>query len=288
MLDNVSGYAVDKAKFALELGGLDFIERKLAWESVFGDIVGPQGGKSYNVVSVKKGAVADTYLYIFDVWGEAAQYVDELDFEHWYPHLDRLDLKVGMPITPEGQHDLYLYLMDKVGRNRSVDLRQSPIRQKRGNRDAGGKTLSLGSHKSDLRIHWTQRGQETGYQEFQVQHDKLANETASATFYRTHPEYAHEPIDWQWLAQTTLTHAQLEMTDITGLYDYEIARILDGTSDSHAVLEQRLARIEKEVGRLPKDAIWSLFEALRVKLFEAGPTDDDGVDNSADATASPM
>lgn len=267
MLDNINGYAVDKAKFAFELMPELAALFREEFEEVFGGIVGPQGGRTYNIVTVKKGAARGTYLYLFDVWGEAAALVDNLDFSSWYPHIDRVDLKVTMPMTPDGRDNYHAYLKDKVGNKRSFGMQDSPPRQKRGHRDAGGHTLALGSHKSDFRVHWTLRTDEVGYQEFQLEGSRLKPAIYSQEFYIREKGEWESKIGWEPLVQALLVNAQIELQGLDGLYDSERANILAGAMDVHGVIERKLDYLEYQINMLPKDGLYSLYQALEQKLF---------------------
>lgn len=274
MLDNVAGYAVDRAKFWVELDTTELIAMGNQFRTVFGDAVGPQGGKVYSIQSVKQGSAPHLYWYAFDVWGDVSARIDELDFETWYPYLDRLDLKVGMPMTEAGRDNYRDYLKEKLNGTRSIRLMDSPHRQKRGNRDAGGHTLALGSHKSDYRVHWTLRGEEEGYQEFQLEGTRLQSAKSYQELVATrNPDYAHHR-GWEHMCRSILTSAQIELSDLDGLYDSDRAAILAGREDVHGIMERKLEFIENYIGRLPKDALFSLYDALQEKLFGLPPESD--------------
>lgn len=276
MLNNIGGYSVDKAKFALELTVGDAAQRAGDFEAAVANSVGPRQGRSYNVVSVKKGAADGTYLYIFDVWGEAAQDIDGLDFATWFPYLDRMDLKLPMKITDDGLFNLYQYLEEKLDDNHSIDYRKSPVRQKRGNRDSGGHSLALGSHKSDMRVHWTQRGEEDGYQEFQVKNERLETPKGASRYYLTGKGTHPEPIDWRFFAKTVLTGAKVETHKLIGLWDEDLKDILSGSMDNHAIVERKLSYIEASLAELPQSALFALYDALNERLF--------GVTSESDGT----
>lgn len=287
MLSNINGYAVDKVKFAMELRPDELLALSDAFIRPFVDSYGPQSGRPYNIVSVKKGTIDGTYLYIFDVWGEAAALVDTLNFGSWYPHIDRVDLKVTMPMTPDGRDNYHAYLKDKVGNKRSIGMRDSPPRQKRGSRDAGGHTLALGSHKSDFRVHWTLRTDEVGYQEFQLEGSRLKPAIYSQDFYiREQGEWASK-IGWEPLMQALLVNAQIELQELDGLYDSERANILAGAMDIHGVIERKLDYLEYQINMLPRDGLYSLYQALEHKLF-GEPEEPDTSEEDAKGLWSPM
>jgi hypothetical protein len=275
MLDDIGGYSVDKAKFAIELDPDELDGWKDDFIAAVANDIGPQGGKVYNVVSVKRGVVYGTYLYVFDVWGTAAQDIDGLNFEKWFPYLDRLDLKLGMTITDDGLENLYHYLLEKVGSKRNITYGRSPVRQKRGDRDSGGHSLALGSHKSDMRVHWTQRGEEAGYQEFQVQKDRLDLPKGATRWDIAHPDDAPQIAGWPSFCRTVLTQAKVELSNLTGLWDDEVASILSGRLDGHGIIEQKLQLLEREVERLPQSALFALYDMLTDKLFRK-PQESDG------------
>lgn len=267
MLGDISGYSVDKAKFVLECTPEEAVTMSRMWHDIFGDEHGPQGGKVYSTGSLKKGTTEGTYLYFWDVWGEHAQRVDELPFEEWFPLLSRVDLKIPMPMTPDGRDNYHQYLKEKIGENRSVRIMDSPPRQKRGSRDGGGHTLALGSHKSDFRVHWTLRTNEEGYQEFQLEGSRIEREISFQRTWQYKPEQYAYYIGWQHMMESLLTHANIELSDIDGLYDSDRAEILAGRIDVHGVLERKLDYIEHMLDRLPRSALFGLYDALNEKLF---------------------
>lgn len=284
MLDNIGGYAVDKAKFWIDCKPQELSIRMEEWLSFFGGATGPQGGKVYNVQSVKRGEREGSFWYAFDVWGEAASQIDSLDFETWYPYLDRIDLKTTMPMTEQGRDNYEDYLSEKLAGKRSVGKLTSPTRQKRGNRDAGGHTLTIGSHKSDFRVHWTLRGGEEGYQEYQLQGTRITMSTEFQRLVASKQEQYKKDYGWHGLCRMLLTRASIELSDLDGLYDTDRAKILAGAEDVHGIMENKLAYIESYINRLPNSALFGLYDALTEKLFgtppEAGDnqTDDDDDD----------
>lgn len=287
VLDNINGYAVDKVKFAMELAVWDVEALNAEFEEVFGSMTGPQGGRTYNVVAVKKGAVDGTYLYLFDIWGEAAALVDNLNFGRWYPHIDRVDLKVTMPMTPDGRDNYHAYLKDKVGNKRSIGMRDSPPRQKRGGRDAGGHTLALGSHKSDFRVHWTLRTDEVGYQEFQLEGSRITTGIELQRYYGNNQSEYPGKFGWQQLMQQLLTNSQIELQELDGLYDSDRASILAGAMDIHGVIERKLDYLEYQINMLPRDALYALYQALEQKLFgEPQPPSQQDLQRAVDFIAS--
>lgn len=279
-LDNINGYAVDKAKFYMELTPDEYAARSDAWHQVFGGTEGPQGGKTYNIVSVKKGERHGAFYYMFDVWGEAAALVDNLDFVAWYSFLSRVDLKLPMPMTVDGRDNYYQYAKEKIGNKRSMGFNDSPRRQKRGDRDAGGNTLHLGSHKSDFRVHWTMRGQEDGYQEFQLSGSRLAPVLFSQAFYiREQGEWVKKT-GWEPMMQALLVSANLELSDLDGLYDSERASLLAGELDHHGVIARKLDYVEYQLEKLPTSALYALLDALNERLFGT-PVDNPRIDPEA-------
>lgn len=271
MLDNIAGYGVDKAKFWIELDAREASMRTQQWYAVFGDDEGPQGGKVYSVKSVKRGERDGSYYYAFDVWGEAAARIDELDFEAWYPYLDRLDLKTTMPMTETGRDNYRDYLKEKLNGSRSIRLMDSPTRQKRDKRDAGGHTLALGSHKSDFRVHWTLRGDETGYQEFQLEGTRIELSKSFQRLVASKQEQYRKDWGWFGLAKMILSRANIELSDLDGLYDTDRANILAGREDIHGIMENKLAYIESYMKRLPNSALFGLYDALTEQLFGLPP-----------------
>lgn len=110
--------------------------------------------------------------YVISAWGRGANIVPYLPVSY-HTHIHRLDIKAW----PEG------YTMDDLKELRAEMLNKpcgynltthdGKLRQKTDKRDAGGTSLAIGSHKSDLRVSLYGRGQEKVCIEFQVSGDML-------------------------------------------------------------------------------------------------------------------
>jgi len=114
----------------------------------------------------------DSRRYSITIFGAAATVVSRLPV-FWHKFIRRLDIKCWPPELDEAavveMRDVLLN--SKTGYN--VTGHNGKPRQKTDKRDAGGNSLSIGSHKSDLRISVYQRSREHACLEFQVSGDML-------------------------------------------------------------------------------------------------------------------
>jgi hypothetical protein len=130
-----------------------------------------------------KGADRDSgkRIYIIETWGPFAQAVFERLPEQYYKHVCRLDYRIELEVNADRLADLAHY-MEKNGRgSRNVNYFNTRERQKSEGRHAGGKGVSHGSHKSDIRLAVYKRKGEPGAIEIQVSGDTVRDLVRAAT-----------------------------------------------------------------------------------------------------------
>lgn len=110
--------------------------------------------------------------YAVSAWGRGANIVNYLPVSY-APHIHRLDIKAW----PEGftMHDLKELRAELLNRpcGYNITMHDGKLRQKTDKRDAGGTSLGIGSHKSDLRVSLYGRGNEAVCVEYQISGDML-------------------------------------------------------------------------------------------------------------------
>lgn len=140
-------------------------------------------GKSHAVRCVGIGK-SGKRMYTIDVWGPAAEVVWSLDMSVWGPRLLRIDHR--QEISDE-RYELELDMIRDLTSKpykRNVQLNNSRARTKEGDRDAGGRSGSIGSHGSARRLIVYKRGSEPAAVEIQLRGAALRKVLASAMAYR--------------------------------------------------------------------------------------------------------
>lgn len=110
--------------------------------------------------------------YAVTAWGRGANIVPFLPVSY-YPHIHRLDIKAWPEgYTMEDLKELRAEILNRpCGYN--ITMHDGKLRQKTDKRDAGGVSLGIGSHKSDLRVSIYGRGNENVCVEYQCSGDML-------------------------------------------------------------------------------------------------------------------
>lgn len=128
--------------------------------------------KGMSKVKALGQAASGKRRYAVTAWGRGANIVGYLPVS-FVPHIHRLDIKAW----PENytMDDLHQLRADMLNRPCGYNLttHDGKLRQKTDKRDAGGTSLAIGSHKSDLRVSVYGRGLEKVCIEFQVSGDML-------------------------------------------------------------------------------------------------------------------
>lgn len=112
---------------------------------------------------------------VWECWGPVTFCITRLPFGSFAPKLNRLDVRMTVPDLDALGLDVMWATFRAAGKARTVHRYSSPARSKRNGRDAGGDTLAVGSHKSDVRVSWYIRKGESGAIEVQCQGDVLKN-----------------------------------------------------------------------------------------------------------------
>jgi hypothetical protein len=124
-------------------------------------------------VSVLRDRNAGGNYYILECWGRACIQMHFLSGPHWFANLMRVDFKAQV-YDLDGDQNYYIGMalgMHDTGY--SLAVHNKPIRMKVGDKDAGGRGFSIGSHHSDLRISSYNKGFGPVGLEFQLKNDML-------------------------------------------------------------------------------------------------------------------
>lgn len=155
----------------------------------------------------------------FEVWGEAA---DQIAYEmpmRWKDDITRLDFRTVIPDPPKDPAMLADDFMNLNGNNRrSIGFKKSPPRTKVEGRDAGGTSITIGSHESDRRLAIYKRGKERWALECQYSRQGVRelmhlawqywSETKGITWYAAIMKCAYQRTDDHTIAVTGHTLEQ--------------------------------------------------------------------------------
>lgn len=112
-------------------------------------------------------------MYMVETWGKFAHMVlRELPHE-WYTFIARVDWRISVDVNVNRLKFLYAYIEANQKRARNLQLFDTRPRTKKQGRNAGGKGLAVGSHKSEARLSVYQKTGERGAIELQVKGAKL-------------------------------------------------------------------------------------------------------------------
>lgn len=260
------GFRVDYVKCAIPLHAEAAVPLKNRWYEVFQqEEATGHGTHSCNVVSVKS-ASDGRYLYVFEAWGEACMHVDELAFEAWAPYLNRIDIRMEQEVTDEGLDALYTHLQAYNPTRRNVNRMASRLRSKRGGRDSGGNSVSLGSHKSDFRFSAYKRGDNKGAVEYQISGEFLNKERKAFEFMYANGYIAGDENPWGALALRLKWTAEAEFRQASNLSATELQRTLSGKVDADGIIEGKLERLEEDISKLPDTARHGLLRYIQETL----------------------
>lgn len=116
-------------------------------------------GKPYDVQSHYDPQLK-RHVRFFNIWGEAADYF----FDELPATITRSIIRLDYRMEAQGEAPPVRAVYDAMertkrgGRNTKTELHNSPIRQKRGGRDAGGQSAVSGGKDSDKRLSYYYRG----------------------------------------------------------------------------------------------------------------------------------
>ena len=206
-------------------------------------------------------------LWSLEAWGAVAEAVNLLNFEFWTAHLERMDVRQSVDMDSRGREALYQHLRSTGTGNRSLTQYSSRKRQKVGGRHAGGEGFAVGSHKSDFRASFYQRGGEPGAVEFQMSGTRIARALDVVN-----PLVEQQPNmpDWRrWSALFTALHGQGwgEATRVMGLSRSDTLGILSGDALPPQNNAEIVARIDALVAQLPAEERVGLVQALQLSVF---------------------
>lgn len=197
----------------------------------------------------------------FEIWGLAA---DEFAYNmplNWRNDITRLDFRTNIPDPVKDPAELTQEFMTVNGNNRrTIGYKVSPPRTKQDGRDAGGKSITIGSHESARRLAIYKRGKEHWGLECQFSREGVRDVLLTAYAYWA------ETTDMDWykalvkvLYQRTADHV-LNVTGHTVMewYGEEFWQNQEGIYNSQ---ESLLDLMDKTWEKLDPEARQSFFEA---------------------------
>lgn len=114
-------------------------------------------------------------LYTFETWGEFSDKFAQVAGSARWVDLHRLDLRIEIPVNVEALLGLAGYVEQNGKFGRNVQYFSTREREKKEGRHAGGRGVSIGSHKSDRRLVVYKRKGEKGAIELQLSGKLLRN-----------------------------------------------------------------------------------------------------------------
>lgn len=219
-------------------------------------------------LSVLKPRVQGLRTYSIELQGPSAMAVKDLDIQTWRRWCTRLDVRVPITVTKEGQDRLLMYLEEHGAGRRSFGKQNSRERRKQKGRDGGGVTVNIGSHKSDYRCSIYYRGQELGAIEWLFEGPRLQTAvTANASMALGNYEpYKSDP--WGSVYFSLINYGEMEVHKDTGLDVRDVCEIAAGGPLPHNAEELFLERMERDFQHLSRPAQLSFLEALESKPLQ--------------------
>lgn len=187
----VKGGRVDRLDLLIASEPDRFQHLKLALEGTFAAIADEKGLPV--AMSVRcLGAQPDTGKRLYEVgtWGEFSDALAQNLPAMYWKVVSRLDYRVPTEINSDRLADLARYVEHNGRFGRNVNYFNTRERSKKEGRHAGGKGVSVGSHKSDTRLVVYSKKQEGGACEVQLSGDVLRRMVDAA-------EEASTQFDWE-------------------------------------------------------------------------------------------
>jgi hypothetical protein len=149
------------------------------------DDYGVSGGKRVGCFGVEKRS--GKRIYVFSTWGLASDYLLQILPTEYQPNVCRVDFRIESEIVSENFPAIKNRIEEHNPKRRNVRDYTTRKRNKEFGRDAGGKGICFGSHKSDLRLTMYKRTAEGGAIEVQVSGVKLEHIVSVASKMASEP-----------------------------------------------------------------------------------------------------
>lgn len=131
-----------------------------------------------------------TRMYMVETWGAFSEFVLREIPHEWQTFISRLDYRLEIDIADERLTNVYNYISQNQTKARNLQIFDTRPRDKKEGRNAGGKGLAVGSHKSDTRLAIYKRTGERGAIEWQFKGKALAKILdAARTLRRAEPSF---------------------------------------------------------------------------------------------------
>lgn len=197
----------------------------------------------------------------FEIWGSMA---DEFAYTmpiNWRNDITRIDFRSTIPDPPKDPTELTQEFMTVNGNaRRTIGYKVSPPRTKVDGRDAGGKSITIGSHESARRLAIYKRGSEHWALECQFSRDGVRDVLLTAYAYWAE----HAGVQWyDALVKVAYQRSADHVLNVTGhtmeeWYGDDFWQNQDGIYNSQ---ESLLALMDTTWEKLDPTAKQSFFEA---------------------------
>jgi len=222
-------------------------------------------GKGYNITSVRRYDDG-TYLYVFETWGVQAEAIQYLDFDRWSKHLDRLDVRRDMDVSPSGVNSIYNHLLEHKAGNRNVQLFNSRTRSKRQGRQSGGQGIAIGSHKSDFRMTVYKRGNERGAIEFQLQGKRIQDAVKGTALVKSMDGLPFNESPWAFLIHTCDARGASTAEETFNLGYQAVTDMARGIDPDMLKEERMLEQADKLIERMNKPQLQAVLSSVQLRL----------------------
>ena len=130
---------------------------------------------NFHIHSMGFDATRKNRIYIFETWGLFSHHLLNYLPTHYYKFISRIDYNLELDVDVNKFGAIERIWRDNNTRKRNITTYDSKIREKKEQRDAGGRGIALGSHGSDNRLTIYKRGTERGTIEFQFRGKSVQN-----------------------------------------------------------------------------------------------------------------
>lgn len=204
--------------------------------------------------------------YIVSTWGHACDYLLQQLPTEYEGNVSRVDFRIESEIVPENISRIKAMIEEHNPKGRNVQDFSTRKREKEYGRNAGGKGLAFGSHKSDVRLTAYKRNGEVGAIEIQVSGAKLQGITSIATAMTraTPPVSFYAAVCDRIIPGFQQFAREMGFVNFAGLLEELGAN--EHTLTWSDLVEQRIANAKATWNELPPDAQSDFFKELQAAV----------------------
>ncbi len=171
----------DRLDFLFSMESDRFAQLKLALEGTFAAVADEAGVPiAMSVRCLGASPSAGTRLYEVGTWGVFSEVLAKALPDKYWPNVSRVDFRVETAVESERLADFARYVEHNGQWGRNVNYFNTRERSKKEGRHAGGKGVSIGSHKSDTRAVVYKKKGEPGACEVQLSGEVLRKMVSAA------------------------------------------------------------------------------------------------------------